>query len=869
MPKNYLPYLIGLLVVIMNCGTGVIYASLIVLTVSALVKSSPLRNLRPFSSMLSLLSRPQFIEAVPIVGMSALLSQLLQFLNFLPHGHKVLPGPVDISRHKIEAQTLDGLWLALAALVIPYAISLSAALLLNRRSKGTKEGSLNRQKWLNGTLALHMTAFVSAIALLCFIPGGPVDWLVGWLLASARDANLGTTKFGTFREWDLYHANFLVRPQDLFFRDLITIHPDGHQTVARAPVESFKLMFSLSTAVLWIALFAPIGYKIASLLTSFQRRLLIASPWEALIEAFRKPVAGVTVKHKHPLLTNIFRTMSWFVFCYVLLFVLIGFTGGPLGTTIGNWLTASMWDAHLPVYTGLQPIPGANGVFVQQIKSVEDVPQLRLFLASIFALYGSGPLAVTACIFLPHAKSRRISMDADGIVFPFQLGFFGASFRLWSDLKSVDLQAAPAGTPALKRTLVIKFHSGSRYKLQAQCCSTSELDRLISSIDANAENCVVSDEILNLRAQLIDALARSTAVPEKDEYGGLDAAAFSSTIFVPHANSSMIENGSLRIVKQIASKPLCAVYLARTKDGRLVIVKQFYLAEDNLETKEMRKIFEREYELLGQLKHERMAKILKVFTEGPSSYLVIENIRGTDLRKNVTYHGFRPESLVRRWALELCELMIELHRQQPPILHRDLTPDNIMLNECGHIVLIDFGAAHQFLESVTGTVIGKKSYVAPEQLRGHASPASDIYSFGCTLYFLLSGKDPVSLRQSDLSTCNLPNLSPELIELVRECTRFDEESRPKSFEEIKSRLAVDRRRSAKSLNPLEKASLVDLEERPEVVSALPSKGTKELESATAGEVDEGIALRTLIETASNAENESIIIHCSEKEGQTA
>ena len=96
--------------------------------------------------------------------------------------------------------------------------------------------------------------------------------------------------------------------------------------------------------------------------------------------------------------------------------------------------------------------------------------------------------------------------------------------------------------------------------------------------------------------------------------------------------------------------------------------------------------------------------------------------------------------------------MIYLHGHDPVILHRDLTPDNIVVGEDGQMRLIDFGAARQFLDGITGTMIGKQCYMSPEQIRGQASPRSDVYAFGCTLNFLLTGAEPRALTQSSPAT---------------------------------------------------------------------------------------------------------------------
>lgn len=144
--------------------------------------------------------------------------------------------------------------------------------------------------------------------------------------------------------------------------------------------------------------------------------------------------------------------------------------------------------------------------------------------------------------------------------------------------------------------------------------------------------------------------------------------------------------------------------------------------------------------------------------------------------------GPRPEAAVIDWAKQVCSILEYLHQREQPIVHRDLTPDNIILCDDGNIRVIDFGAAQQFIEGVTGTLIGKQCYVAPEQLRGLATVRSDIYSLGCTIYFLLTGKDPLPLTE-----CNPQDevkVSAWLNELVRTCTAFDEQDRPQSIDRV-------------------------------------------------------------------------------------
>jgi serine/threonine-protein kinase len=123
----------------------------------------------------------------------------------------------------------------------------------------------------------------------------------------------------------------------------------------------------------------------------------------------------------------------------------------------------------------------------------------------------------------------------------------------------------------------------------------------------------------------------------------------------------------------------------------------------------------------------------------------------------------------------MAEILNYLHTQDPPIIHRDLTPDNVVRREDNDVVLIDFGAANEFVGTATGTLVGKQAYISPEQLRGKATTSSDIYALGGTVHFLLTGKDPEALSASH---------PKELNAVVSFCTEMETSDRPSSAHEL-------------------------------------------------------------------------------------
>ena len=111
------------------------------------------------------------------------------------------------------------------------------------------------------------------------------------------------------------------------------------------------------------------------------------------------------------------------------------------------------------------------------------------------------------------------------------------------------------------------------------------------------------------------------------------------------------------------------------------------------------------------------------------------------------------ETEVRDIASQLLEILQYLHQQSPPLIHRDLKPHNIIRNDDGRVFLVDFGAVQDVYRNTLlkgSTVAGTFGYMAPEQFRGAAVPASDLYGLGATILYLLTHRSPADLPQSRL-----------------------------------------------------------------------------------------------------------------------
>ncbi len=154
--------------------------------------------------------------------------------------------------------------------------------------------------------------------------------------------------------------------------------------------------------------------------------------------------------------------------------------------------------------------------------------------------------------------------------------------------------------------------------------------------------------------------------------------------------------------------------------------------------------FEREANILATISHPAIPTIYDYFTLGARSYLVMEFIEGDNLEIKLQQRRapFNDEEVIS-WGIALCDVLDYLHTHEPePIIFRDIKPANVMITRRNQIRLVDFGIAKTFQTGHKGTMIGTEGYSPPEQYRGEASPAVDIYALGATLHHLLTNQDP-------------------------------------------------------------------------------------------------------------------------------
>jgi serine/threonine protein kinase len=264
-------------------------------------------------------------------------------------------------------------------------------------------------------------------------------------------------------------------------------------------------------------------------------------------------------------------------------------------------------------------------------------------------------------------------------------------------------------------------------------------------------------------------------------------------------------DGKYRVDALIGRGGMGAVYRAHdTRLDRDVAVK--VVRGDLVASAQARERFTREAQLAARLQH---PSIVTVFDYGTladgSAYLVMEHVRGEDLRARLTRGPLGREEAALLLAA-IADGVDAAHREQ--VLHRDLKPENILLPDTGGPPkVLDFGVAKLMSPTAAdgtltggGTIVGTPAYMAPEQLRGTSVDArADVYSLAVMAYEMLTGRLPfgsgsfvdVAVRQSDEPPLEGIALPERTLDVLRRALSFEPTGRPSTA----SAFAVELRRT--------------------------------------------------------------------------
>lgn len=388
-----------------------------------------------------------------------------------------------------------------------------------------------------------------------------------------------------------------------------------------------------------------------------------------------------------------------------------------------------------------------------------------------------------------HRKCERF-LKADqealispaGIIFPFgsTLLLRGRRWRRWEELKSAYIVWLTAGEFGSRDALVLEFRDGSKANFWFATMSPRDLEKLLIAVEMWAPPDKLLGGFNDARNYLSNSLKMIGAPSFTALWNDELSRRFSLATFRPLSPGTKLQNGCFEITSQLGFGGFAAVYNGVNQQGKLVVIKELALDRfgDDAMQQSVLEHAKRETALLSKLHHPRICQLIDSFVENERLYTVLEKISGATLREIVAESGPMKEPAVIQLALQMLELLTYLHQRTPPVVHRDFTPENLILKNGKHLMLIDFNAATQFMAGLTGTVIGKHAYMPPEQIRGKAEPSSDYYTMAGTLSFLLSGKDPHPLTPIDLRKSGL-SVEPELNRILVGMTQQDVNDRIK------------------------------------------------------------------------------------------
>ncbi len=253
-------------------------------------------------------------------------------------------------------------------------------------------------------------------------------------------------------------------------------------------------------------------------------------------------------------------------------------------------------------------------------------------------------------------------------------------------------------------------------------------------------------------------------------------------------------DGKYEIWKEVGRGGMSIVYLAR--DNRLN--KQWAVKEikndGSKSTTTLLKGLEREANILKNVDHPVLPRIVDIINQEGTIYVVMDFIEGTTIQDRLKKEGAQPQDLVIEWGLQLASALDYLHNMNPPVIYRDMKPSNVMIKPEGGVKLIDFGTAKEYIieNNADTTALGTRGYAAPEQFgdsqgRGiyKTDARTDIYNLGATLYHIVTGKNPCEppYEMKPIREWN-PALSTGLEKIILKCTQPDPNDRYQNCSEL-------------------------------------------------------------------------------------
>ncbi|MGK7924966.1 MAG: protein kinase [Spirulina sp.] len=270
-----------------------------------------------------------------------------------------------------------------------------------------------------------------------------------------------------------------------------------------------------------------------------------------------------------------------------------------------------------------------------------------------------------------------------------------------------------------------------------------------------------------------------------------------NTLFCIHCGEPLVEEQTFvrqyQVLRTLGQGGMGTTYLAWDRQGtisgspQLLVLKE--MNADMAGVAKARELFEREARILQSLDHPGIPQYYDFFLENDKKYLAMELVHGHNLEQRIYEKGTVLSQQAIDWAIQTCEILDYLHNLDPPLVHRDVKPANLMLRHLDRrVVLLDFGAVKE-IGTPLRTRIGAEGYSAPEQERGQPCPQSDLYAIAPTLVFLLTGHSPLKYYQHQgntyrLEVSGISTITPSLRQVIAKASEPQLKQRYKTAKEL-------------------------------------------------------------------------------------
>jgi serine/threonine protein kinase len=285
------------------------------------------------------------------------------------------------------------------------------------------------------------------------------------------------------------------------------------------------------------------------------------------------------------------------------------------------------------------------------------------------------------------------------------------------------------------------------------------------------------------------------------------------------AASTKMNNGEYTVNQRLSKGGMGAIYLAKqniANTSRQVVIKElldYFDPADLVETQKANRRFLDEARTLVSINYPGIPQIYDYFSDLGHNYIVMQYIDGQDLseglsRTETTGTHFSGKSYpledVLNRAIQVCQILEYLSKQNPPIIHHNIKPANLIIDRTtGDIRLVDFGTAKARLVAQAGgkvglqksSIFGTQGYAPPEQFSGSSESRSDVYALGATLYHCLTDDDP---SDHPFDFPEMHSLPPDLARALSKSVESDVSLRS-SASELRSELeAIQKKLSSGS-----------------------------------------------------------------------